>query len=95
MGSFARGLGRKGLGQILDDLIPLLLRNIRILLKHFQYFILPFRLSGALGGHALQCVALRADGFHQFFARPLGQRPRGRLPGNQNCQRDGKQNESG
>ena len=64
MVSFWGRLGRKVLGQILDDLVSLLLGYVRIFLQHFQHFILPLRLGGAFSHHAFQRMAGRANGFH-------------------------------
>lgn len=82
MGSFFIHLRRKILGQILDDLVSLLLGDVGIFLQHFQYFILPLRPGGTLCHHSFQGVAGSANSFHQFFPGSFGQSrrclPRGR-----------------
>jgi len=64
MGCLWGRLGRKALGQVFDDLVSLLLGDVGIFLKHFQYLILPLRLGAAFGHYAFQRMAGCANGFH-------------------------------
>ena len=71
MASFRGRLWRKVFGQILDDLISLLLCDVGIFLKHLQHFILPLRLGGAFGHHTFQRMAGRANRHYELFSWPF------------------------